>query len=276
MGVGGGGGLRFAETEDAKVGPWLPARFGRMYDMHPTGRFGIKLVPTEARLPALADTFESKLVRIIANHLQHKATDVINVAAGPKREGWFNAESIVALSAARGLKKFIIYGEQAYRTALKNTGWTAQSIRTPSKVPDVCGYEYVGSDIEDETGSDRWTVNFILESKVLYAHERNRTSQLEKLREQLICARQYAPLALGLLYLIDFKRTKSRSRKITAAPSRPFEEAVRREVSRVFGNNPYEWVRGPQVLRGMRLKYTSFHVFPSVGMFISLAALKLR
>ena len=79
------------------------------------------------------------LIDVVVKSLEKNHEHVVNIAAGPKREDWFNAECIVALSHASRLSKFIVYGEQAYRTALKNAGWTRREIDDPEKRPDIMG-----------------------------------------------------------------------------------------------------------------------------------------
>jgi hypothetical protein len=87
--------------------------------------------------------YEYVAVETIVQHLQGKAQDVANVIVGPRREGWFNSESIVALSSASDLEKFVVHGEQGYRMVQKDGATTVdqdygRSIPFVGRRPRLC------------------------------------------------------------------------------------------------------------------------------------------
>jgi hypothetical protein len=58
--------------------------------------------------------FECEAIRAIFDHFVTKQQLVADILVGPRREGWFNAESFVALSAISSTETFTVYGEQCY------------------------------------------------------------------------------------------------------------------------------------------------------------------
>ena len=130
-----------------------------------------------------------------------------------------------------------------------------------------------GESQPDEQTPDEWTVNFVIEAKALYAHERNRISQLIELRKQLLRARRHGSSAIGMLYLIDFKRARSRK---GVSVRKPFYDALEEEIVRTFHGTQYTWLRRPTFLRRMRMAYTTFPEFPSMVVSIGTAALELK
>ncbi len=135
--------------------------------------------------------YEHAAVETIVQHLQRKAQDVANVVVGPRREGWFNSESIVALSSVSDLDKFVVHGEQGYRMVLKDVAPMADQDYGRS-IPDAVGYLSDGAPA------------FVMEAKVLHRSDSQsaRAASLTRLVEQLKEAKLRCPDAgrIGMLY----------------------------------------------------------------------------
>ena len=95
--------------------------------------------------------FEREAIDAIFNHFNAKQQLVIDILAGPRREGWFNAESFVALSAITTFETFTVYGEQCYANIPKCVYGT--------RIPDMVGYT------PDES------VAFVIEAKLFFRRD---------------------------------------------------------------------------------------------------------
>jgi hypothetical protein len=234
-------------------------------------------------------------IDLIVGWFERNASHVLNIAAGPtKREAWFNAESIVALSHGGGIHKFLVYGEQQYESALRSCGLTEAEILDPKCVPDIVGYVHSGADNQRK---DEFEVNFIMEAKVLYRAkpESDRKTQLVELRDQLMRAKRHGQSAIGLVYLISHsgdrpskasrdKNTKTEKSlkqivmgdaNIMSLLTDEFHKSIKTEVHNVFKETTYIWLREPAALNGMQFGKTSFPESPSMDVSVGLAALRL-
>ncbi len=127
---------------------------------------------------------------------------MVDILAGPRREGWFNAESFVALTAISSTKTFTVYGEQCYANIPR--------CLTGTRIPDLVGY------------TPNESVAFIIEAKLFFRRDsdNHRNKQLHRLIEQIQEAKRQCPSApaVGLIYLAclssDPLKKKARRDKI--------------------------------------------------------------
>jgi hypothetical protein len=190
------------------------------------------------------------------------AQHVADVVVGPKREEWFNAESIAALWRHSSIDTFVVYGEQKYREALKETpfGDALDPVHN-LRIPDIVAYT---------PSNDKYDVPFIVEAKVLYRteSESDRKASLTELRDQILRAKEVCPSAgaIGLVYLVSVVGRR-------VHPRRFFDE-VRGQVKDVFTDKNVTWLREPSVLKGLQLCRTSF-AYPATTVSVGLAAFSL-
>jgi hypothetical protein len=204
--------------------------------------------------------YEADAVRYIVEWLELNAQHVADVVVGPKREEWFNAESIVALWRHSDIYSFVVFGEQNYREALKETPFKDALDPTHNlKIPDIVGYTPSG---------DKYDVSFIVEAKVLYRSESksDRKASLTKVREQILRAKEVCPStgAIGLVYLVSVVGG------LGVSPQ-PFFAEVHGQINDVFTGNKITWLREPCVLKGLQLCSTSF-AYPATTVSVGLAA----
>lgn len=191
--------------------------------------------------------YEADAVRYIVEWLEMNAQHAVDVVVGPKREEWFNAESIVALWRHSDIDRFVVFGEQNYREALKETPFRDALDPTHNlKIPDIVAYT---------PSDDKYNVPFIVEAKVLYRTEpkNDRKASLTKLREQLLRAKQICPNTgtVGLVYLVSVVDG------LGVSPQ-PFFAEVHGQIKDVFAGKNITWLREPCALKGLQLRSTSF------------------
>jgi len=207
--------------------------------------------------------YAADAVRYITEWLELNAQHVADIVVGPKREEWFNAESIVALWRHSDLDTFVVFGEQNYREALKETPFAAMLDPTHNlKIPDVVAFSPSG---------EKYDVPFIIEAKVLYRTEAksDRKASVTKLREQVLRARQVSPstTAIGLVYLISLVTG------VDVSPQ-PFFREVQSLIEEVFSDQTVSWLREPTVLKGLQLRSTSF-AYPASTVSVGLTAFSI-
>lgn len=207
--------------------------------------------------------YEADAVRYIAEWLELNAQHVADVVVGPKREEWFNAESIVALWRHSDIDTFVVFGEQNYREALKETPFRDALDPTHNlKIPDIVAYT---------PSDDKYDVPFVVEAKVLYRTESksDRKASLAKLRGQILRAKEVCPSAgaIGLLYLVSVVGG------LGVSPQ-PFFAEVHGLIKDVFTDKSLTWLREPCVLKGLQLCSTSF-AYPATTVSVGLAAFSL-
>jgi len=234
--------------------------FLRQWERKRQGRFRLRPrqpLATEA-VRCLTEWFEANPVRLV------------DVVAGPKREHWFNAEAYVALSHAGGTETFILWGEQEWRTALKETRLTPIK-RLARLKPDLVARSYKGG-IAD--------IRFIIEAKLIYSYDTisDRSEILTKLHEQLTNAKAICPNAsvVGLIYLV----WHGGAGKDLAVS---FYKKVGRQIEDIFAKKQ-QWIRQPSALRGLeatlsrrgiKWQITSFHSYPNIPTSVGVAALQI-
>ena len=203
--------------------------------------------------------YETDATRYIAEWLELNAQHVADVVVGPKREEWFNAESVVALWRHSDIEKFVVFGEQNYREALKETQFGDALDPTHNlKIPDIVAYTPC---------DDKYEVPFIVEAKVLYRTEskKERKASLTKLREQILRAKKVCPTAgaIGIVYLVSVIGLK-------VSPE-PFFAEVHAQAKDVFSDKNVTRLREPSDLKGLPLRTTSF-ACPATSVSVGLAA----
>ncbi len=206
---------------------------------------------------------EREAIEAIFKHFTAKQQQVVDILAGPRREGWFNAESFVALSAISTTETFTIYGEQCYANIPRCVAGT--------RIPDIVGYT------PDES------VAFVIEAKLFFRRDSadHRKKQLHRLIEQIQEAKRQCPTtpAVGLIHLAclssDCPRKKTKTDKVgfRIAPDNLCAK-IMRETEGQLGAVPYTWLKPVQILTPLERKMTSFG-YPSVGVWFGLGAIAI-
>ena len=204
--------------------------------------------------------YEATAVRYIVEWLELNAQHVADVVVGPKREEWFNAESIVALWRYSDIDAFVVFGEQNYREALRETPF--KDALDPShklKIPDIVAYTPNG---------EKYEVPFVIEAKVLYRTESKdeRRASLTKLREQVSRAKEVCASAgaIGLVYLVSVVGG-------LGVTPQPFFAETHAQITDVFRGKTLTWLREPSTLKGLQLRSTSF-AYPATTVSVGIAA----
>jgi hypothetical protein len=208
--------------------------------------------------------YEYVAVETIVQHLQRKAQDVANVVVGPRREGWFNSESIVALSSASDLEKFVVHGEQGYRMVQKDGATTVDQDYGRS-IPDVVGY------LSDGVPA------FVMEAKVLHRSDSQsaRAASLTRLLEQLREAKLRCPDAatIGMLYLACLSSDPPNDRNTRTAPD-SFYSRIGLEFETLAADLRPSWVRVPSGIGAIAGLSTTFD-FPRVHVWLGIGAVSV-
>jgi hypothetical protein len=224
--------------------------------------------------------YEAEAVKYITRRLESIAQHVAEVVGvGPKREEWFNAESIVAIGRYSSTDTYVVYGEQDYRKAMEETPFRdLMDSKHKDRIPDVVSYSPVDG--------NKYDVPFIIEAKVIYRSESQtlRTSTLTKLRKQILRAKEICPSAgaIGLLYLVDLHQGTNIAEKdwllgqvhkqvpkgTSIWNSQQFFKEIYNQVTELFADKGLTWLREPSVLERLSHRTTNcgFAVTVSVGL----------
>lgn len=207
--------------------------------------------------------FESEAIKAIFGHFITRQQLVADILAGPRREGWFNAESFVALSTISSPETFTVYGEQCYANIPRCLAGT--------RIPDLVGYT------PDES------VAFIIEAKLFFRRDSDnqRNKQLHRLIEQMLEAKRQCPSApaVGLIHLAclssDPLKKKARSDKVGfRVPVDTLCAKVMQEVEAELKAVPSTWLEPLRILTPLSGKRTTFD-FPSVHVWFGMGAIAL-
>jgi hypothetical protein len=204
-----------------------------------------------------------KAVQSIVTRFETKAKDVANVLAGPRREGWFNAESLIALSKQSSLKLKMAYGEQGYRKICKGvSGKTTKGKRR--RIPDLVLYNWKNEPL------------VIIEAKLVYRSDtaKKRDELIRELADQILEAKNCCPIAtcVGIVYLIS--RTSDRPRKHVRQTTDRFCFEIKTKLEDLLKSMQYNWVREPSILPRLNPRATSF-TNVGVSVWLGLGAVAL-
>lgn len=139
------------------------------------------------------------IVDFIREHFANHAQRVVNVAIGPRREGWFNAEVFVAINTNASILSddaFAAYGEENISTVMGKVNVPHSGDSEENRRPDIVGYGIK---------ADGYDVSFVIEAKVVYSLDQdNGASVLGTLNDQVIRAKTFFPNAtcMGLVYAV--------------------------------------------------------------------------
>jgi hypothetical protein len=207
--------------------------------------------------------FEREAIETIFKHFKAKQQQVVDILAGPRREGWFNAESFVALGTVCTPETFTVYGEQCYANIPKCIAGT--------RIPDIVGYT------PDES------VAFIVEAKLFFRRDSasRRKKQLYGLVEQIQEAKRQCPNApaIGLIHLACLssdpiqKKVKTDSAGSRVTPDNLCAK-IMRETEAELKAAPFTWLKPVHILTPIRGTMTSFG-YPSVGVWFGMGAIAI-
>ncbi|HEY1987573.1 MAG TPA: hypothetical protein VGG85_19315 [Terracidiphilus sp.] len=207
--------------------------------------------------------FESEAIRAVFGHFITRQQLVADILAGPRREGWFNAESFVALSAISSPETFTVYGEQCYANIPRCLAGT--------RIPDLVGYT------PDES------VAFIIEAKLFFRRDsaNQRKKQLRRLVEQMLEAKRQCPSApaIGLVHLAclssDPLKKKARGDNVgfrVTADSLCVK--LTKEFEAELKAVPSTWLEPLRILTPLLGKKTTFD-YPSVHVWFGMGAIAI-
>jgi hypothetical protein len=207
-----------------------------------------------------AMAFEQEAVEALFDHFTAKQQLVVDVLAGPRREGWFNAESFVALSTISSTETFTVYGEQCYANMPTCVAGT--------RIPDIVGYT------PDESAA------FVIEAKLFFRRDSDshRKKHLHRLVEQIQEAKRQCPGApsVGLIHLACL--SSDPLRKTDTVGFRVSPESlcakIMRETEAELRAVPSIWLKPVQILTPLEGKMTSFG-YPSVGVWFGMGAIAI-
>ena len=140
-----------------------------------------------------------EIVAFIGTHLAQNAERVVNIAIGPRREGWFNAEAFVAINTNANIlsaDSFAAYGEESIGTVFSKVGIRPSGDSEEGKIPDLVGYGI------NHGGHD---VSFVIEAKVLYSIDQDDgAAVLTSLDQQVRRAKTFFPhaICIGIVYAV--------------------------------------------------------------------------
>jgi hypothetical protein len=207
--------------------------------------------------------FESEAIKAIFGHFTTRQQLVADILAGPRREGWFNAESFVALSAISSPETFTVYGEQCYANIPRCLAGT--------RIPDLVGY------------TPNKSVAFIIEAKLFFRRDsaNHRNKQLHRLIEQILEAKRQCPSApaVGLIHLAclssDPLKKKARSDKVgSRVPVDTLCGKVMQEVEAELKAVPSTWLEPLRILTPLLGKRTTL-CYPSVHVWFGMGAIAI-
>ena len=207
--------------------------------------------------------FESEAIKAIFGHFSTRQQLVADILAGPRREGWFNAESFVALSAISNPETFTVYGEQCYANIPRRLAGT--------RIPDLVGYTPDGS------------VAFIIEAKLFFRRdpENHRNKQLHRLVEQMLEAKRQCPgaPAIGLIHLAclssDPLRKKARRGNVGfRVPPDNLCAKLMKEAEAELKAVPSTWLEPLRILTPLIGERTTFE-YPSVHVSFGMGAIAI-
>jgi len=204
--------------------------------------------------------FEELAVKTISEWLESRAKHVIDISAGPRREGWFNAEAFVALSHKANIDSFVIYGEQNYSTILRGTALLADAADA-QRLPDLIGFAL---------DKGQYAIDFVIEGKVILRSDAvaRRMKALWELRDQVERAKRCCGscAVVGICYLI--------SNDGASVEPEPFYKSVGNDLEAILDSLNWRWLREPSALNGLRLRTTSFD-YPQMTISVGAAAFVL-
>ena len=204
--------------------------------------------------------FEREAIEAIFDHFTAKQQLVVDILAGPSREGWCNAESFVEWNAISTGETFTIYGEQCYANVPRCVAGT--------RIPDIVGYTPQGS------------VAFVVEAKLFFRRDSgsHRKKLLRRLIEQVQEAKRHCPdaPAVGLIHLVclssDPLRKKAKTDKVGFRVSpESLCAKIMRETEAELNPVHSTWLKPVQILTPINGKMTSF-AYPSVGVWFGMGA----
>ena len=207
--------------------------------------------------------FEQLAVEALFDHFAAKQQLVVDVLAGPRREGWFNAESFVALGTISTTETFTVYGEQCYANMPTCVAGT--------RIPDIVGYT------PDESAA------FVIEAKLFFRRDSDshRKKQLHRLVEQIKEAKRQCPSApsIGLIHLACLSSDPIRKKaKTDTVGFRISPESlcakIMRETEAELKAVSSTWLKPVQIMTSLQGKMTSFG-YPSVGVWFGMGAIAI-
>ena len=213
-------------------------------------------------------SFENEAIKAIIEHFNAKQQQVADVLAGPRREGWFNAESFVALNAISTCDTFTVYGEQCYSNI--------PECLTSRRIPDLDGY------VSEKK------VAFLIEAKLLFRrdNETKRRKLLHRLVTQLQEGKQRCPKVpvVGLLHLACLSsdptnhKRKGANRKVEAGvritPDR-FCKKIAGEIEAELKEFNPVWLQSPRMLTQQDTGQPTSFAYPSVHVWFGIGAIAI-
>ena len=190
----------------------------------------------------MTDKQKARLIAILEKHFG-KRKDFYHIVTGPKRETWFTAESIAALSRAQSgnqSRGFIIFGEKNYSTILRDLKLKASSRKGLSKIPDIVGYSF-----------GKETIAFVLEAKLVDELDNDKAiTILEDLRDQLLRAKALLPstTVIGMVYgvhhlsrAVGKQKLPSGSPRYVTVQPKHFFNLLANQIEDVFSSPTCKW-----------------------------------
>lgn len=200
------------------------------------------------------------IVSYIREHFSQHAQRVVNIAIGPRREGWFNAEVFVAINTNASILSddaFAAYGEESIGTVLGKVGMTPSGDSDENRIPDIVGYGI---------NANGYDVSFVIEAKVVYSMDQdNGASALCLLNEQVLRAKKFFPdaICMGIVYAVAV------AGKGGAQPE-SFFNRVTDAMSGALAEPIYAWcTNGVECVPNVRLRTTTMP-YPSSTLSLGL------
>lgn len=198
---------------------------------------------------------KARLVAVLDKHFG-KRRDFYHIVTGPKRETWFTAESIAALSRAESgslSRGFIIFGEKSYSNMLRELKLKASSSKGLSKIPDIVGYSFRNN-----------AVAFVLEAKLIDELDDDEAKTiLADLKKQLDRAKTILPsaTAIGIVFgvhhlsrAVSKRKNANGTPKHTAVNPQRYFDWLKDHIETVFPAPSCKWLDGRKVVPVARLQ----------------------
>lgn len=198
---------------------------------------------------------KTRFLKVLEQHYG-KRRDFYHIVTGPKRETWFTAEAIAALSRAESghlSRGFIIFGEKSYRSMLRELKLTPSSMIGLSNVPDIVGYSY-GKNV----------VAFVVEAKLIDSlDDREARGTLADLKVQMDRVRDLLPsaTAIGLVFGVhNLSRSVSKQKNANGTPRhvavnpQRFFDWLKDHIEATFGPSHCKWLDVRKVVPVARLQ----------------------